>query len=267
MTNLDVAELFMEYNYLRVSIEDLIGTIQIYRPEKRNAMDSDSWAELDLAIKQLNNDDQVRVIVITGHEKTFVAGADIQWIHDRKPLDIYGLAVQDVLLNVYRSYKPVIGAINGYALGGGCELALSCDIRVGSETAMMGQPEINLGILPAGGGTQQLTKIIGLAKAKELILTGDMIDAHEAHRLGLLNHVVSAEKLMEKAYEIANKIAEKSPIAVKMAKIALNESTTTDLASGLALEKSLQAVLFSTEDKKEGTKAFLEKRKAVFKGE
>ncbi|MBS4210298.1 enoyl-CoA hydratase/isomerase family protein [Bacillus sp. FJAT-50079] len=257
----------MEYKSLRISIQDLIGTIQIYRPEKRNAMDPNSWAELDNAIKQLNDDDRVRVIVITGHEKTFVAGADIQWIHDRNPLDIYGLAVQDVLLNIYRSYKPVIAAINGYALGGGCELALSCDIRVGSETAKMGQPEINLGILPAGGGTQQLTKIVGLAKAKEMILTGDMIDAYEAHRLGLLNHVVSPEQLLEKAYEIAHKIASKSPIAVKMAKIALNESATADLASGLALEKSLQAVLFSTEDKKEGTKAFLEKRQPMFKGE
>ncbi len=257
----------IEYNYLRITIEDFIGTIQIYRPEKRNAMDPNSWAELDRAVKQLNNDEGVRVIVITGYEKTFVAGADIQWIHDRKPLDIYGLAVQDVLLNVYRSYKPVIGAINGYALGGGCELALACDIRIGSETAQLGQPEINLGILPAGGGTQQLTKIVGLAKAKELIFTGDMIDAYEAHRLGLLNHVVPEKQLLVKAYEIAHKIASKSPIAVKMAKIALNESPTTDLASGLALEKSLQAVLFGTNDKKEGTKAFLEKRNPTFVGE
>jgi enoyl-CoA hydratase len=257
----------IEYNYMRISIDNYIGKIQIYRPEKSNAMDPNSWEELDRAVKQLNNDDTVRVIVITGHEKTFVAGADIQWIHDRKPLDIYGLAVQDVLLNVYRSYKPVIAAINGYALGGGCELALACDIRIGSEVAKMGQPEINLGILPAGGGTQQLTRIVGLAKAKELILTGDMIDAYEAYRLGLLNYVVAPEQLMAKVYEIAGKIASKSPIAVKMAKIALNESPTIDLASGLALEKSLQAVLFSTDDKKEGTKAFLEKRNPVFIGE
>ena len=211
------------YKHLRLSIEDLVGKIQIYRPEKRNAIDPNSWAELDRAIKEMNNNDDVNVIVITGHEKTFVAGADIQWIHDRKPLDIYGIAVQDVLLGV-RYHKPVIGAINGYALGGGCELALSCDIRVGSETAVLGQPEINLGILPAGGGTQQLTKIVGLAKAKEMILTGDTIDANQAYRLGLLNYVVPADQLMEKTYEIAHKIASKSPIAIKMAKIALNES-------------------------------------------
>lgn len=257
----------MEYKNLKISVKKQIGKIQIYRPEKRNAMDPSSWAELDLAIKEMNNMDKVRVIIITGHENTFVAGADIQWIHDRKPLDIYGLAVQDVLLNVYNSHKPVIAAINGYALGGGCELALACDIRVGCETAQMGQPEINLGILPAGGGTQQLTRIVGLAKAKEMIYTGDFIDAEEAYRLGLLNHVVSNDKLMDKTYEIAEKISKKSPAAIQMAKIALNQSPTADLYSGLALEKSLQAVLFGTEDKKEGTKAFLEKRKPNFRGE
>lgn len=257
----------MGYNSLKISIENFIATIQIFRPKKRNAMDPVSWVELDQAMKQLTLNQDVRVIVITGYDKTFVAGADIQWIHDRRPLDIYGVAVQDVLMNIYRSYKPVIAAINGYALGGGCELALACDIRIGCESAKLGQPEINLGILPAGGGTQQLTRIVGLAKAKELILTGDLIDASEAYRLNLLNHVVPDEQLMDKAYEVASKISGKSPVAVKMAKIALNESSTADLSSGLALEKALQAVLFSTEDKKEGTKAFLEKRKPVFNGE
>lgn len=257
----------MAYQNLKLNIEDHIAVLQIYRPEKRNAMDPASWAELDQAIKDLNAKQDVRVIIITGHEKTFVAGADIQWLHDRKPLDIYGLAVQDVLLNVYRSYKPVIAAINGYALGGGCELALACDLRIGCESAVLGQPEINLGILPAGGGTQQLAKLVGLAKAKELIFTGDRIDGKEAYRIGLLNHLVPDDQLMDKAFELAKKIASKPPIAVQMAKIALNESMTADLAAGLALEKALQAVLFGTEDKKEGTSAFLEKRKAVFKGE
>ncbi|WP_226674765.1 enoyl-CoA hydratase/isomerase family protein [Mesobacillus jeotgali] len=257
----------MDYKSLKISIENFIATIQIFRPEKRNAMDPVSWVELDQAMKQLTLNQEVRVIVITGYEKVFVAGADIQWIHDRRPLDIYGVAVQDVLMNIYRSYKPVIAAINGYALGGGCELALACDIRIGCESAKLGQPEINLGILPAGGGTQQLTRIVGLAKAKELILTGDLIDASEAYRLNLLNHVLPDEQLMDKVYEVASKISGKSPVAVKMAKIALNESSTADLSSGLALEKALQAILFSTEDKKEGTKAFLEKRKPVFNGE
>src|SRR5690554_3618380 len=137
----------MEFQYLLIDIDEYIGTITINRPEHRNAMNPDSWAELRQAVRLMNERDDVRVIVITGAgEKAFVAGADIQWLHDRKPLDIYGLAVQDVLMEVYRSYKPVIAAINGYALGGGCELALACDIRIASENAKLGQPEINLGI-------------------------------------------------------------------------------------------------------------------------
>lgn len=258
----------MAYKYLLLEVEERIATITINRPEKNNAMNPDSWAELGRAIHELNENEDVRVIVITGAgEKAFVAGADIQWIHDRKPLDIYGLAVQDVLLSVYRSYKPTIAAINGYALGGGCELALACDIRIASEKAKMGQPEVHIGILPAGGGTQQLPKIVGLAKAKEMIFTGDRIDAQEAKELGLVNHVVKHENLLAQTYEVAKKIASRPPLAVRMAKIALNESMTTDLAAGLALEKSLQAVLFGTKDKQEGASAFLEKRKPNFVGE
>jgi enoyl-CoA hydratase len=258
----------MDYQYLLVSIQDFIATVTINRPEVRNAMNVDSWSELGKAINDLNKNNDVHVIVITGSgEKAFVAGADISWIRDRNPLDIYGVAVQEVLLGIFRSYKPVIAAINGYALGGGCELITACDIRVASDRAKMGQPEINLGILPAGGGTQQLTKLVGLAKAKELILTGDIIDAKEAHRIGLVNKVVPHEELLERAYEIAQKIASKPPIAIRMVKIALNESATADLNTGLALEKALQAVLFSTKDKQEGTSAFLEKRKPNFIGE
>lgn len=249
----------MEYQYLLVSIQDFIATVTINRPEVRNAMNVDSWSELGKAINDLNKNNDVHVIVITG--------ADISWIRDRNPLDIYGVAVQEVLLSIFRSYKPVIAAINGYALGGGCELITACDIRIASDRAKMGQPEINLGILPAGGGTQQLTKLVGLAKAKELILTGDIIDTEEAHRIGLVNKVVPHEELLERAYEIAQKIASKPPIAIRMVKIALNESTTADLNTGLALEKALQAVLFSTKDKQEGTSAFLEKRKPNFIGE
>ncbi len=258
----------MAYKYLLLHIEEQIATITINRPQKNNAMNPESWAELGKAIQELNSNEDVRVIVITGAgEKAFVAGADIQWIHDREPLDIYGLAVQDVLLSVYRSYKPTIAAINGYALGGGCELALACDIRIASIKAQMGQPEVQIGILPAGGGTQQLPKIVGLAKAKELIFTGDRINANEAKELGLVNHVVEPEELMPRVYTLAKKIASRPPLAVRMAKIALNESMTADLAAGFALEKSLQAVLFGTKDKQEGTSAFLEKRKPNFVGE
>lgn len=259
----------MEHKYLLVEIEQHIAKITINRPEVRNAMNPESWVELGATVKKLNEDPDIRVILITGAgDRAFVAGADIAWIRDRKPLDIYGdVAVQDVLLSLYRSTKPVIAAVNGYALGGGCELMLACDLRIASDRAKMGQPEVNLGILPAGGGTQQLPKLVGLAKAKELIMTGDIIDAHEALRIGLVNHVVAHEELMDRVYELAKKIASKPPITVQLAKIALNESVTVDLPAGLALEKSLQAVLFGTQDKQEGTLAFFEKREPRFIGE
>lgn len=257
------------YKHLFIDIDQHIALITINRPEVRNAMNPESWAELGVAVKKLNQNPDVRVIMITGAgDQAFVAGADISWIRDRKPLDIYGdVAVQDVLLDLYRSSRPVIAVVNGFALGGGCELMLACDLRIASDQAKMGQPEVNLGILPAGGGTQQLTKLVGLPKAKELILTGDIIDAQEAHRIGLVNHVVPHEELMDRAYALARKIASKPPITVQMAKIALNESVTADLPAGLALEKSLQAVLFGTKDKQEGTMAFFEKRKPNFVGE
>ncbi|WP_255668449.1 enoyl-CoA hydratase/isomerase family protein [Brevibacillus daliensis] len=256
------------FEYLLIEIENFVATITINRPEQRNAMNPESWAELHKAIRQLNEDENVRVIIITGAgDKAFVAGADIKWLHDRKPLDIYGLSVQDVLMEIFRSYKPVIAAINGYALGGGCELVLACDIRIASDQAKFGQPEIKLGILPAGGGTQQLTKSVGLVKAKEMILTGSLIDAKEAYEYGLINHVVAHDQVMNKAREIAETIAHNPPVAVRLAKIALNESATADFSSGLALEKALQAVLFGTKDKHEGTKAFLEKRTPEYVGE
>ncbi|MDQ0166389.1 enoyl-CoA hydratase/isomerase family protein [Bacillus horti] len=258
-----------DFTHLFIEIEQHIALITINRPEVRNAMNPESWAELGAAVKRLNQLPEVRVIMITGAgDEAFVAGADIAWIRDRKPLDIYGdVAVQDVLLDLYRSSKPVIAIVNGFALGGGCELMLACDLRIASDRAKMGQPEVNLGILPAGGGTQQLPKLVGLPKAKELILTGEIIHAQEAHRIGLVNHVVPHEELKERAYELARKIASKPPITIQMAKIALNESVTTDLPAGLALEKSLQAILFGTKDKQEGTRAFFEKRKPGFIGE
>lgn len=258
----------MTYLNMILEVQAYVGIIKINREEKHNSLDVECWLELQKAVRDMNNNDEVRVIIITGNgDKSFAAGADIKWIRDRVPLDIYGSAVQDVLLEIYRSYKPIIAAVNGYALGGGCELMTVCDIRIASEEAKMGQPEINLGILPAGGGTQQLTKLVGLAKAKELILTGKIVTANEALKIGLVNEVVPHENLMEKAMEVAELIASKPPIAVKFAKIALNESVTADLSSGLALEKALQAVLFGTKDKREGVTAFLEKKNPNFVGE
>ncbi|SFE57866.1 enoyl-CoA hydratase/isomerase family protein [Alteribacillus iranensis] len=258
----------LSFEHMKLEVKEQVGIITIDRADKRNSMDVDSWVELEKAIQDMNNNDDVRAIIITGAgDKSFAAGADIRWIRDRVPLDIYGSAVQDVLLAVYRSYKPVVAAVNGFALGGGCELMTACDIRIASEEAKVGQPEINLGILPAGGGTQQLTKLVGLAKAKELILTGKVITAQEALNIGLLNEVVPKEDVLEKAMETAVLLASKPPVAVKLAKIALNESATADLNSGMALEKALQAVLFGTKDKKEGVDAFLDKKTPNFVGE
>jgi enoyl-CoA hydratase len=257
----------MNFEYLLLNVEDHIGTITVNRPEKRNAMNSESWIELRDAVSYFNRMQEVRVIVITGAgDQSFVSGADIEWLRDRQPLDIYGSAVQDVLLSVYQSKKPVIAAINGYALGGGCELATVCDFRIASEHAKFGQPEITLGILPAGGGTQQLTRLIGLPRAKELILTGKIINAQQALDYGLLNEITSKENFKYRIKEFAKSLAKKPPVALMLAKIALNESVTTDLNAGLALEKSLQAILSSTHDKIEGTTAFLEKRDAQFIG-
>lgn len=257
----------MNFEYLLLNVEDYVGTIKVNRPEKRNAMNSESWIELRDAVNYFNQLKEVRVIVITGAgDQSFVSGADIEWLRERQPLDIYGSAVQDVLLCVYQSKKPVIAAINGYALGGGCELATVCDFRIASEHAKFGQPEITLGILPAGGGTQQLTKLIGLPRAKELILTGRIIGAQKAYDYGLINEVVPKEEFKDKVREFAEMLSKKPPIALMLAKIALNESVTSDLNAGLALEKSLQAILFSTQDKVEGTTAFLEKRDAQFIG-
>lgn len=258
----------MNYDHIKLEVRGQVGIITIDRADKRNSMDVESWIELQRAVAEMNGDEKVRAIIITGDgDRSFAAGADISWIRDRVPLDIYGSAVQDVLLAVYRSYKPVIAAVNGYALGGGCELMIACDLRIASKEAKVGQPEINLGILPAGGGTQQLTKLVGLAKAKELILTGKVITAQEALDIGLINEVVPKEDVFDKALETAAILASKPPVAMKLAKIALNESATADLNSGLALEKALQAVLFGTKDKKEGVDAFLEKKTPNFVGE
>lgn len=258
----------MNLKHLLLNLEDMVATITINRPELQNSMNIACWEELRAVIKELNDDDGVRVIIITGSgDKSFAAGADIDWLKDRKPLDIYGASVQDVLLELFRSYKPVIAAVNGYALGGGCELITACDFRIASNRAKFGQPEINLGILPAGGGTQQLAKIVGLQHAKDLILTGKIIDAEEALHIGLVNEVVDHEFLLKSVHKLAAVLAKKPPIALRLAKIALNESITSDLPAGLALERSLQAVLFGTNDKLEGTLAFTEKRKPNFVGE
>jgi enoyl-CoA hydratase len=240
----------------------------VNRVEKLNALNAATRNDIVAALEALRGDEGVRVVVITGAgEKAFIAGADISEFAGRTAHQ-QRLVMQSMrVFSVMEEFpKPVIAAINGFCLGGGCELALSCDIRVASERAKFGQPEINLGIIPGGGGTQRLTRLVGEGKAMELILTGKMISAEEAKALGLVNEVYAAEELMPKALELAGQIAEKSPIALQAAKEAVKTAARANLREGLDREIDLFALCFASEDKEEGVRAFLEKRKADFKG-
>lgn len=245
-----------------------IALITINRPDKLNALNIKTREEMASALDELRNDQEIRVVVITGAgEKSFVAGADINEFAGRTAVEQRAVMKAKSIFTAAEDFpKPLIAMINGFCLGGGCELALSCDIRIASEKARFGQPEINLGIIPGGGGTQRLTRLIGEGKAMQMILTGEIIDAQEALRLGLVNEVHPAAELEAKTMELAGKIAEKSPVALAMAKTAVKAAARTTLREGLDQEIDLFAICFSTEDKEEGVSAFLEKRKPDFKG-
>lgn len=245
-----------------------VALVTINRPEKLNALNIKTREELADVLAELRVDDDIRVVVLTGAgEKAFVAGADINEFAGRTAVQQRAVMKAKSIFTAAEEFpKPLIAMINGFCLGGGCELALSCDLRVASEKARFGQPEINLGIIPGGGGTQRLTRLIGEGKAMEMILTGNMIDAQEAHRLGLVNQVAPVAELEAKTMELANKIAEKSPVALAMAKTAVKNAARTTLREGLDAEIDLFALCFSSEDKEEGVRAFLEKRAPDFKG-
>ena len=259
----------MMYETLIYDKEDNIGLLTINRPDKLNAISNELTAELCQLLDQVEEDEELRVLIITGEgDKAFVAGADIEEIVDRDAK--MGRRVtrerQELFSRIQNLPIPVIAAVNGYALGGGLELALACSIRICSEKAQFGAPEVKLGIIPGDGGTQRLPRLIGLGRAMEMILTGDFIDASEAYRIGLANKVVPHEELMETTMELARTIASRPPLAVRYAKEAVNRSQEGDTASGFALESYLHALCCTTEDKKEGVSAFLEKRKGTFKG-
>jgi len=245
-----------------------IALLTINRPEKLNALNIKTRQELAEALADLRRDDSVRVVVITGAgEKSFVAGADIAEFEGRTALEQRSVMRAKSVFTATEDFpKPIIAMINGFCLGGGCELALACDLRIASDRARFGQPEINLGIIPGGGGTQRLTRLIGEGKAMQIILTGEMINAEEAYRLGLVNEVYPAAELEAKTMELANKIAEKSPVALAMAKASVKNAARMNLREGLEQEIDLFALCFSSEDKEEGVRAFLEKRKPEFKG-
>jgi enoyl-CoA hydratase len=256
------------YETILVERRGSVAIITINRPEKRNALNIQSRAEGAAVLDELRADESVRVVVFTGAgDKAFIAGADIAEFADRTAITQREVMLERGLFNAIDTFpKPVIAMVNGYCLGGGCELALACDVRIASDKASFGQPEINLGIIPGGGGTQRLTRLVGEGKAMELILTGAIIDAQTAFNLGLVNHVVPAEQLEAKTMEIANRIAEKSPIALRLAKEAIKLASRSNLDEGLRREVDLFALSFSSADKDEGVKAFLEKRKPEFKG-
>ena len=257
----------MSYNNILLETEGEIAVLTVNRPKALNALNDETFTELDSALKQLEDGGEVRVLIITGAEKAFVAGADISEL--MKADSEGGRRISEKGTIIFKKLEDSdivsIAAINGFALGGGCEFAMACDIRIASEKAKLGQPEVNLGVIPGYGGTQRLARLVGKGKAKELIFTGDMIKAEEALQLGLVEKVVPPENLMDEAKALAKKILSKGPVAVKIAKKCINYGCDTDLKTGLTFETDKFGEIFGTQDKDEGTKAFLEKRAPEFK--
>lgn len=241
-----------------------VALVRLNRAEALNALCDQLMEELGAALLALDADPTVAAIVLTGSEKAFAAGADIREMHPRRYPDVLFNDFIAKWETITRVKKPVIAAVAGYALGGGCELAMMCDIILAAENAKFGQPEINLGVIPGAGGTQRLTRAVGKAKAMELILTGRMMDAHEAERANLVARVVPTEKLIEEALKLGERMAELSPVALAVAKQAVNAAFETTLTEGVRAERALFLPLFGTEDQKEGMAAFLEKRKPRF---
>ena len=251
-------------NNLLLEVENGIALLTIDRPKALNALNSETLAELNACLAELENNDDVKVVILTGSgEKSFVAGADISEMVNATPAEgrKMGLLAREAFGRLENMPQVTIAAVNGFALGGGCEISMSCDIRVASDNAKFAQPECGLGILPGFGGTQRLPRLVGKGRAKELIFTCDMISADEAFRMGLANHVVPQAELIDYCKAMAGRIMKNGPYAVALAKQAINTGSDTDLDSGLKLEANLFGLSFSTADKMEGMTAFLEKRK------
>ncbi len=256
-----------EWKNVRLENDGALWTLTVDRPEARNALDTRTVKEMHEALDSLDMDQPGVLILTGGGEKSFVAGADIGSLRERNKKDALASINGALFTRIENLPWPVIAAVNGYSLGGGCELALCSDIRVASENARFGLPEASLGIIPAGGGTQRLPRLIGLSRAKLWVLTGDIYDAEEACRIGLVSKVVPIAELMDAAREIANKILARAPLAVRLAKVALNQSARMPLDSGLLFESVAQGILFESKDKYEGMTAFLEKRKPTYTGD
>ncbi len=253
----------MEFRNLVIEKRDAIGIIKINRPESLNSLNIETLGEIRDVLTSLNNDEEIKVLIFTGEGKAFIAGADIKQMKDMNENEArefcnLGQKIFDIIENLD---KPIIAAVNGFALGGGCELAMACDIRLASENAKFGQPEVNLGVIPGFGGTQRLSRLVGKGIAKELIFTGDIIDVHTAFRIGLVNKVVASENLLNEALAMAQKIASKGPAAVMIAKSVINRGLEVDLAKGLTIERDGFTQCVASGEAKEGMEAFVEKRK------
>ena len=258
----------MAYETLIYEKEDNMALVTLNRPDVLNAISTKMSLEIAAVFDEIQGDAEIHVVTITGAGRAFLVGADIAEMRSMTPPEAMGFLrrVQAAILAVEKCQCPVIAAVNGLALGGGTELSLACDLRIASDKAQFGQPEINLGIIPGGGGTQRLPRVVGLTKAMEICLTGLPIDAAEAFRIGLVNRVVPAESLMDEARKLAQRLASRPQLALHRAKAAVNLSRSVDLASGLDYEIQSCVMLWYTEDRKEGMKAFLEKRQPVFTG-
>lgn len=259
----------MEYRYLKIDKTENVGWIIINRPESLNSVNMDVMRELSQAFQNIEKDENIKVVVLTGAgDKSFIAGADIKHMDEisAQQLRDEQLEGQAVFRHIEDLRKPVIAGINGYAFGTGTEIALACDLRIASEHAKFGLPEINLGIMPGYGGTQRLPRLIGVAKAKELMMTGEFISSEEALRIGLVNYVVPHKDLNDEIMKLAKRICEKAPIALQMIKETVNFGVQMELTSAIRFEARLSNILFNTEDKVEGMRAFVEKRKPNFKG-
>jgi enoyl-CoA hydratase len=259
----------MAYQFLQVDVADRIATVIVNRPDKLNALNDATMAELGQVIEQVRSDTAVAGIVVTGAGRAFIAGADIAELRSKSGAEIYALARrgQDVFRRFETSPKPVIAAVNGFALGGGCELAMACHVRIAAEGAKFGQPEVKLGITPGYGGTQRLTRLVGRGRALQLLLTGEMIDANEAYRIGLVNRVVpTGEQAVEAARAMLGPMLANGPLALAQCVEVVNRGADISIEEAMALEASAFAMLASTEDMREGTSAFLEKRAPAFRG-
>ena len=243
-----------------------IALIRLNRPKALNALNLELMGELRDALKMLDANDQVRAIILTGNEKAFAAGADIKQMAGKGAIDMLKIDQFSTWDQIKKTKKPIIAAVSGFALGGGCELVMVCDMVVASESARFGQPEIKIGVMPGAGGTQRLTRAVGKTRAMEMVLTGEFISAHEALQYGLINRVVPVEVYLDEAVKLAQKIAAQSPLAVQMAKDSVNKADESNLSEGLHYERKNFYMLFASEDQKEGMTAFVEKRPPKFEG-